>query len=102
MLVVAKDPENTEPRPLALASTSSPSAMPVGNPAGSQTRSSPSVTITRNLDINAGRVKNRRVIVHDAHRNFVTIRLIGTNPVNLDNTFCIPRINFSFQPARCP
>ena len=45
-------------------------------------------------------MKNRGVIVHDTHRNFVAIRLIGTNSAN--NTFCTPRTNFLFQPARCP
>ena len=61
-------------------------------------------TITRNLNTSAGLVKNRRVIVHDIHRNFVTIRLICPNSesINDRNTFCIPRTNFSFQPARCP
>ena len=29
-------------------------------------------------------------------------RLIGSNSANYRNTFCIPRVNFSFQPARCP
>ena len=33
-------------------------------------------TMTNNLDINAGLVKNRRVIVHDIHRNFV---MFGAN-----------------------
>ena len=56
----------------------------------------------RNLDINAGLVKNRRIIIHDIHHSFITIRLIGSNSANDRNTFCIPRINFSFQPARCP
>ena len=58
-------------------------------------------TITRNLDVNAGLVTNRRVIVYDIHRNFVTIRLIGTNFAKNLSAFCIPRINFTSQPARC-
>ena len=32
----------------------------------------------------------------------ITIRLIGSNSANDRNIFCIPRINFSFQPTRCP
>ena len=67
-----------------------------------QTAKKLNCTIMRNLDINAGLVKNRRIIIHDVHHNFITIQLIGFNSANDRNAFCIPRINFSFQPARCP
>jgi hypothetical protein len=57
-------------------------------------------TIMRNLDINEGLVKNRRVLVERLHERVIKIRLIDTSSPR--QTFCIPRITFEFQPRNCP
>ena len=57
-------------------------------------------TIMRNLDINEGSVKNRRVVVEKLLERVVEVRLIDTSSHR--RTFCIPRITFEFQPKNCP
>ena len=54
----------------------------------------------RNLDVNNGLVKNRRVVVEALHERIVKIRLIESNAPN--TTFCIPQTAFKFQPDHCP
>jgi hypothetical protein len=54
----------------------------------------------RNLDVNEGLVKNRRVVLESLHRKIAEIRLLDSNAPN--TTFCIPRITFQFQPNYCP
>ena len=53
-------------------------------------------SITRDLGISVWLVKNRRVIAHGIHCNFVTIWPIGFKSTNL-NAFCLPRINLPFN-----
>jgi hypothetical protein len=54
-------------------------------------------SLMRNLDIEEGLVKNRRVLVTKLLKNAVEIRLIDTQSTR--TSFCIPRITFEFQPA---
>jgi hypothetical protein len=57
-------------------------------------------TIMRNLDINEGLVKNRKVVVERLLERVVEVRLIESSSSR--NTFCIPRITFDFRPQNCP
>ncbi|KAF8245668.1 hypothetical protein K440DRAFT_555265, partial [Wilcoxina mikolae CBS 423.85] len=57
-------------------------------------------TIMRNLDINKGLVKNRRMVVEHLHEKLVQICLIESTSER--RTFCISCITFDFQPNYCP
>ena len=60
-------------------------------------------SIMRNLSIDNGLVKNARVIV--TKLNYFTVE-VKTLPSVVNNftsqLFCLPRINFEFQPSHCP
>jgi len=57
-------------------------------------------TIIRNIDINEGLVKNRRVLVERLYEKFFQIHLFDSSSHRL--TFYIPRITFEFQPINGP
>lgn len=54
-------------------------------------------SLVRNLSVKNGLVKNKRVIIVAAHSRYIEVRPLdpGHRP---DQTFCLPRINFDFQP----
>lgn len=49
--------------------------------------------LQRNLSVEKGLVKNKRVVIEALHRRFVQVRV-----VDRDEVHCIPRIMFSFRP----
>lgn len=53
--------------------------------------------LMRNLNVKKGLVRNNRVVIVATHSRFVEVRLLdpGHHPTT---TYCIPRINFDFQP----
>jgi len=53
-------------------------------------------SLMRNLDIDEGLVKNRRVLITKLLQNAIEVQLIDTNSSR--TSFCIPRISFEFQP----
>jgi hypothetical protein len=61
-------------------------------------------TITRNLSIENGLVKNARVIIEQLHQYSVVVRLLPFQtlvlPTNHGRTFPLSRINFEFNPQR--
>ena len=50
--------------------------------------------IQRNISIEKGLVRNARVQISALHRRFIEVRLLQSN-----QTHCIPRISFDFNPA---
>ena len=54
-------------------------------------------SLMRNLSVKNGLVKNKRVIIVAAHSRYIEVRPLdpGHRP---HQTFCMPRINFDFQP----
>ena len=54
-------------------------------------------SLMRNLSVKNGLVKNKRVIIVAAHSRYIEVRPLdpGHRP---DQTFCLPRITFDFQP----
>ena len=60
-------------------------------------------SIMRNLSIDDGLVKNARVIVTRLNRFTVEVKTLPSVVNNFTSQlFCLPRINFEFQPNYCP
>ncbi len=55
--------------------------------------------LMRNLSVRKCLVKNARVIVRRLHHRFVEIQVINNHTGQLDETHCIPRIQFEFTPS---